>query len=527
MSCATAYAAHVKSSGRKRAPRSHSTPTDLKSDEDHVTATTHLLPRSDPVKIVAAAIPKPSRRVARIFVGEGGYGAILDAAGETSVRHFYVPATAEKALAAEDLEYLKAKGCFILPKESKQLLEAYFRFVHPIFPVIDGPLLLQDYAVSGCEGINLLLLWSMFSVSASYLQIALRKESKEAYAHRAKLLFDLGQEPDKIVLVQSALLLSFWFADTEDVKQSWYWTSIAFGIAQTLGLHREVRSGHAQITPQQRSLWRNIWYCCMIRDVWLAFGMGRPLRIKASDCDCSLPKDADCQFENLALHGKELYSSREAAGFVSLWQSLITTSNAMRDIIVSRTLSVSQAEIFESRINVHCNSSPTFLLICVDRHLKLHQHAAIIALARASGMEAITTKAADSTTAIIQAILDDRTTLYATPVTIPLVVPAIVTYLTATKSGVSEEIQWANENLSVYSRFFTAIEDNYPAASILKRVVAAAQEVINDVRSSGKYEVGPSGFLSQDFLSWNLNWFGDESLPWLPGLDDSSHSEVR
>ncbi|KAF2194019.1 hypothetical protein K469DRAFT_464204, partial [Zopfia rhizophila CBS 207.26] len=251
----------------------------------------------------------------------------------------------------EDLEYLKVKGCFTLPVESKELLKAYFQFVHPTFPVTDGSLFLQDYAVSGHEGINLLLLWSMFSVSVSYIPISPRKASKETYAHRAKLLFDLSQENNKIVLVQSALLLSFWFADTEDVKQSWYWTSIAFGIAQTLGLHREVRSAHAQVTVQQRSLWRNIWQCRMTRDVWLAFGMGRPLRIKASDCDCPMPEDADCQFTDLALHDEKLYSLREAAGFVSMWQSLITTSTVLRDIITNKTLSPSQVKSFEGRIN--------------------------------------------------------------------------------------------------------------------------------------------------------------------------------
>jgi hypothetical protein len=100
---------------------------------------------------------------------------------------------------------------------------------------------------------------------------------------RAKLLFGLSPENDKIVLVQSALL-SFWFANTEDVKQSWYWTSIAFGIGQTLGLHRMVKVAPTQISDRQRALWRTIWHCCMIRDVWQAFGMGRPLRIQASDC---------------------------------------------------------------------------------------------------------------------------------------------------------------------------------------------------------------------------------------------------
>jgi hypothetical protein len=91
----------------------------------------------------------------------------------------------------------------------------------------------------------------MFPASASYLPDTPRKVNKKVYTHHAKLQFDLSSENDKIVLVQSSLLLNFWFADTEDVKQSWYWTSIAFSIEQTLGLHRRIK---APISDQQQAL---------------------------------------------------------------------------------------------------------------------------------------------------------------------------------------------------------------------------------------------------------------------------------
>jgi hypothetical protein len=50
-----------------------------------------------------------------------------------------------------------------------------------------------------------------------------------------------------------------------------------------------------------------------------------------------------------------------------------------------------------------------------------------------------------------------------------------------------------NDKLNIYSQFFTAIEDNYPAASIVKRVFSVAQETV--VRRSNrrdKEEVQPS-----------------------------------
>jgi hypothetical protein len=87
-------------------------------------------------RIIAAAVAQPSARKATIFVGDGGYGNILGTTGgATSTRDFEVYATAERRLDADDLNYLNEKGCFTLPKQSKELLEAYIKYVHPTSPL--------------------------------------------------------------------------------------------------------------------------------------------------------------------------------------------------------------------------------------------------------------------------------------------------------------------------------------------------------------------------------------------------------
>jgi hypothetical protein len=482
----------------------------LAVEENHVTSAPDALRNLDPVQIVAAGIPEPSSRTAPIFVGDGGYSAILDAAGEYTEHHIHVPAAAEKSLAAEDLEYLKVKGCFSLPVESRKLLVAYFKFVHPTFPVIDGPAFLHDYAANGLEGINLLLLWSMFSVSASYISLPSRRTAKELYARRAKLLFDLSEEKDKIILVQSALLLSFWFADTEDVKQSWYWTSIAFGIAQTLGLHREVKNTQIQVSNAQRTLWRNVWWCCMIRDVWLAFGMGRPLRLESSDCDCPLPRGSNDQFVNIVLHGELLYSLEEASGFATMWLSLITTSNVLRDVLLNQSPSLISVKHLKAQSSAHFGNSSTSSTTRVDRHLKLHQYATLVALARSTCSEDELRTAADSTTTVLEDFLADETTAYVAPVTVPLVVPAMVTYLKPLKSSSSDARLFANNKLETYRHFLTAIEDNYPAASIVKGLLDAAQIFVT--RTDDNQEVLRDKYtpdtIEQLSSSWEFDWPG-------------------
>jgi hypothetical protein len=324
---------------------------------EHVEAT---MPHRDLTSIVAAAILEPRARIAPIYVGDGGHSNILDAAGRVTDRHFYVPAAVEKTLAAEDLDHPKIKGCLTLPQETEYLIEAFFRFVHSTFPVIDAAAFLQKYSVRGHEGINLLLLWSMFSVSASYIPWLPRRARKETYVQRAKLLFDLGHGTDKIVLVQSALLLSFWFAGTEDVKQSWYWTGIAISIAQTLGLHRSVDAAQSNMPLKQRSLWRNLWRGCVVRDVWLAFGMGRPLRIGAAECGDGVVQAEDCCFADLVLYGKILYSTTEAAGLASMWRRLIIVSSVLREVVANKPLSPSQARLLRDRTIVESVNSATF-----------------------------------------------------------------------------------------------------------------------------------------------------------------------
>jgi hypothetical protein len=69
-----------------------------------------------------------------------------------------VYATAERRLDADDLNYLNEKGCFTLPKQSKELLEAYIKYVHPTFPIIEVAEFSQKYADCELQGINLLLL---------------------------------------------------------------------------------------------------------------------------------------------------------------------------------------------------------------------------------------------------------------------------------------------------------------------------------------------------------------------------------
>jgi len=154
----------------------------------------------------------------------------------------------------------------------------------------------------------------MFSVSASYISEPLfnraeyetHKQFKDIIK-QAKLLFDLSSKNDKIILIQSSPPPRFLVPGRRGRKaeQSWYWPDIATSIAQTIGLDRNP-DGKGQrmneaISERQRRLWRNIWWSCFLRDAWLAFGMGRPVRINTEDYDCPKPtiEDSEANFGNV------------------------------------------------------------------------------------------------------------------------------------------------------------------------------------------------------------------------------------
>jgi hypothetical protein len=121
-------------------------------------------------------------------------------------------------------------------------------------------------------------------------------------------MYDNSGETDKAVLLQAALLLSFWHSERDSHSQPWYWSGkwasgmridyanpssgVAISWCQIIGPHRDPDAARVNplVSPQRRHLWRRLWACCIFRDRWLSLTLGRPLRIRLSDCDMPFPK---------------------------------------------------------------------------------------------------------------------------------------------------------------------------------------------------------------------------------------------
>lgn len=82
-----------------------------------------------------------------------------------------MPMPSLKALAPEDVNYLRMKGAFTLPpaRIRDELLRCYFHYVHPFAPILDASEFITEYE-KGRR--SLLLLWSMFIAAASVSRCA-------------------------------------------------------------------------------------------------------------------------------------------------------------------------------------------------------------------------------------------------------------------------------------------------------------------------------------------------------------------
>ncbi|CAK7267101.1 hypothetical protein SEPCBS119000_002367 [Sporothrix epigloea] len=206
-------------------------------------------------------------------------------------------------MAPEDIVYLHSKAVFSLPDAElqKALLHAYIEFVHPYMPLLELHQFLETIVDrDGKSGTVSLLLYHavMFTASsfvpAKYLKAAgfsRRREARKSFFMKARALYDLDYETDRLTLVQALLLMTYWYETPDDQKDTWHWMGVAVSLAHTIGLHRDPRTTGEPIRRQR--LRKLLWWCCFMRDRMIALGMRRPKRIRNEDADVPMLTPSD------------------------------------------------------------------------------------------------------------------------------------------------------------------------------------------------------------------------------------------
>lgn len=92
----------------------------------------------------------------------------------------------------------------------------------------------------------------------------------------------MDYEQDRVCLIQSLLLMTLWYRSPDDHKDPWHYVGLAAALARKTGLHQGQII--AAIDPGRQPLLKRIWWCCVMRDYMIAYGMSRPVHIRLREC---------------------------------------------------------------------------------------------------------------------------------------------------------------------------------------------------------------------------------------------------
>lgn len=186
------------------------------------------------------------------------------------------------------MEALQAEGAFSFPPSNVRiaLLEAYFQWFHPHFAVVDE----ADLWESHRQGtISPLLLQAMLFIGVIHCEEITLRELGWGNRHRARYIFyirakdiyDASYETNKVIVLQSVFLMSFWRAGALLEKDARHWLSAAISLAQTKALHRST----GESNEKSAKLKRRLWWAIYVRERQCGSALGLPNRIRDEDCD--------------------------------------------------------------------------------------------------------------------------------------------------------------------------------------------------------------------------------------------------
>ncbi|KAF3188559.1 Transcriptional activator of fatty acid utilization [Orbilia oligospora] len=254
----------------------------------------------------ARAPIKDAGRVA--YLGESSNLSLLvhDRHGASDVVHYPLPESIRGARAqlteldSEEIDILNRRGAFLLPPRAlcDELVDAFFRHIAPIVPVINHNRFMQRYRDPANPPSLLLLQAVLLAGSRVCTNPALMDASGSTtpaaltFYKRAKALYDANYEDDRVTIVQSLILMGWYWEGPEDVtKNVFYWSRVATVVAQGSGMHRSVE--RSQLSRADKRIWKRIWWTLFTRDRSVAVALGRPVHINTDDSDVEMISEDD------------------------------------------------------------------------------------------------------------------------------------------------------------------------------------------------------------------------------------------
>ncbi|KAJ7675340.1 fungal-specific transcription factor domain-containing protein [Mycena rosella] len=209
------------------------------------------------------------------------------------------------------------------PQVQEHLLQLYFTYIHPVFPLIHKTRFLTEYNTSPihsphgpgsttkpepAQKFSPLLLLAMFSISARFSDQdtplppkGKMWEAGASYFNLAKRILGKVMHRSRPSTCQTLLLLGYREFGIGSMEQGWIYIGMAIRMAIDLGLNCNLgdwKSGSGEQTlfsAEETQTRRQIWWACCVADRYGSMYMGRPVAIRDGDFDTPLPDDEEEQ----------------------------------------------------------------------------------------------------------------------------------------------------------------------------------------------------------------------------------------
>lgn len=209
------------------------------------------------------------------------------------------PEVDQGPFASKNRDYLRDLSSFPAKDVRDSLVDAYFEKINPFFPIVDECKFRRQYS-DPADPPPLLQLQSVLLAGAHASTHPKVEQWRpmvcNALFRRAKGLFDMRHENDRMHLVQAALLFT-WYLENADTgsANSYYWAGVACRIAFGLGMHRDLSGRIAAVVRMplyDRRIYRRIWWTLFQVEIFTALEHGRPSMIHLDEID-QAPLDVD------------------------------------------------------------------------------------------------------------------------------------------------------------------------------------------------------------------------------------------
>jgi hypothetical protein len=193
------------------------------------------------------------------------------------------------------------------------LLKLYFRFVHPILPVLSKSRMLRSYATNKL-GIPASLRAAIYGLACAFL--TQERTLEDIPPINQALLFEhahaaLNRELDspKLTTLQACLLILHQQPEVNGTTESpriWALACQATACAQSLGLHQDPSSW--RMAPWEKKLRKKIWWATYVTDRWTSVCHGNTPHISDDSFDTSDldVEDLSCDEDVVGIPGCEI-----------------------------------------------------------------------------------------------------------------------------------------------------------------------------------------------------------------------------